>query len=242
MPDGSHQPPEIVTKVVASAVSIVVGLSNDRQITFQTGFEGDEPDAAVNERFDRIMRLADRQKARYQIPEIEEELFQHRETLANFVEDRDRLETNHVHDQAARQVQIDEMERLRSDERAKVRDEIDGTILKIQAKRQSEWEEGQAEHRRTGRMSPYKPAGLRKSNIEHCDQALATAKDHRELAMQAFEQDYDAKIEAVRAEIVKADAERQQALSNKALSIERYEAAIAEREAKLARCKALAEG
>lgn len=241
MPDGTRGI-EVVEKVFATATSITIGLSNDRQITFQSGFEGDETDAVVNARFDRMMAFADRQKARYQIPEIEEELFKHRETLANFIEDRDRIELEHTRAQAARSVEIKELERLRDPERKRVQGEIDATILKIQERRNEENAAGAEDWRRHGKAGLYKPAGARAANIKHCDEALAKAKEHRELALDMFEQDWDAKIAAVQAEINKADAERDQYLRNQQISIDRYKVAIAEREEKLARCKALLEG
>lgn len=233
-----HEEP--VTKVVASAVNIIVGLTNDRQMTFQTGFEGDETDEAVNERFDRIMRLADRQKAKYEIPEVEDELFKHRETLANFMEDKERVEASHIHDQAMRQETLDEMSRLREPELQKVKAEINATILQIQERKAAEIEAGQEEWRRTGKLAGYKPQGARKRNIELCDKALEEAEKHREQAVSLFSDDYDAKMAKVQAEYNKAENERSQTLANLGISIARYEDAIKEREAKLSKLRATA--
>lgn len=102
-----HEEEAPVEKVIATGVSIVVGLSNDRQMTFQSGFEGDETDAAVNARMDRFMRIADRLKARYELVTLEEELEMHLKTLAKFVEDFEAVEKRFEITQASRQVEIE---------------------------------------------------------------------------------------------------------------------------------------
>lgn len=100
-------PDEPVEKVVATAVSIVVGLTNDRQMTFQSGYEGDESDDAVFARLQRNMRFADRLKAIYEIPGLEEDLERHKLALERFQSDRDEIEERHKRAQAMRQVEID---------------------------------------------------------------------------------------------------------------------------------------
>lgn len=96
---------EVVEKVVASAVSIVVGLADDRQITFQTGYEGDETDAAINARLDRTMRFADRLKAIASLPTLELELERHETTIERFQADQTAIETRHEVAQAKRSVE-----------------------------------------------------------------------------------------------------------------------------------------
>lgn len=100
--------PEVVEKVVATAVSIVVGLADDRQITFQTGYEGDETDDAVNGRLDRTMRFANRLKAIYSLPNLEDELERHEKTIERFQADRDEIEKNLAVKQAMRSVELGE--------------------------------------------------------------------------------------------------------------------------------------
>jgi hypothetical protein len=99
---------ETVEKVVATGVSIVVGLADDRQITFQTGYEGDETDAAVNARLDRTMRFANRLKAVYSLPTLEDELDRHNKTIERFQEDRDAIEKQFAVRQAMRSVELGE--------------------------------------------------------------------------------------------------------------------------------------
>lgn len=102
---------EPVVKVIATGVSVVVGLANDRQMTFQSGFEGDELDGVVNERLDRLMRIADRLKARYEIPTLEDELELHERQYAQFLQDFTDVERRHEVEQAQRQVQLDVIRR-----------------------------------------------------------------------------------------------------------------------------------
>lgn len=242
MPEPRKLHPETIVKAYASAVSITVGLSNDRQITFQTGFESDEPEGHVNARFDRIMRLADRQKARYQIEEIEEELVKHQETLANFLEDLERRETAHVHEQAERRVVIDTMSGMRVQAKRDFQAEIDGTILKIQEARAEQYNAALEAFRAAGRKGSYVPAGQAKRNLGLIDKQIADAKDHRDRALEDFDVDYGGKLAEAEAEFNKAQGERDQWVANLNISIRRYEEAIEIRQAKLAKCKALAEG
>lgn len=242
MPEPHKLHPEPVNKVIATGVSVTVGLSNDRQITFQTGFEGDELDSAVNARFDRIMRLADRQKARYQIEEIEEELIKHRETLANFREQLEIRETAHVHEQAERRVVIDTMAGMRVQAKKDFQAEIDGTILKIQEARTEQYSAALEAFRAAGRKGSFVPSGSAGRNIELIDKQIEKAKEHRGEALADFDVDYGRKLAEAEAEFNKAQAERDQAVANLNISVRRYEEAIAERQTKLAKCKALAEG
>lgn len=80
---------ESVREVVATAVGFTVGLADDRQMQLQSGFSDDESDHVINARLDRVMRFADRQKARYEIvalrkelAELQQGLFQGEEALA----------------------------------------------------------------------------------------------------------------------------------------------------------------
>lgn len=98
-----HETP--VERVIASGVSIVVSLPEGRQISFTTGFEGDESDADVNARFDRIMRLADRQRARYELAELEEELKRHLLTNERMEKDQAAVESRYEVHRAQRVVE-----------------------------------------------------------------------------------------------------------------------------------------
>ena len=241
-PQRLHQEPEPVEKVIATGVSIVVGLTNDRQITFQTGFEGDETDAKVNERFDRIMRLADRQKAKYSLKEAVKELALREKALANFIFDKAAIEERHTREQAMRRETIDEMKRLRSDARDKCQAEIDGTILKIQEKRASIVGEAQAAHNRSGKLGVFKLVGVHERNAAACDQALETAKEHRTLALEQWDADYDAKIAEAEAEIARVQADRDQHATNLEETLKRHHEGVEATRADLNELQELAEG
>lgn len=151
-----HDAPAV--KVVASAYSIVVGLTNDRQITFQSGYEADESDEVVFARLQRNMRFADRLKANYELPTIEEELAKHVETLERFEDDMRRVENNHEIAQAKRQVELDEHMNLGA----------------------QEWE-------KSGKRGEYVPAGARARSIVLLKEALAKADAERSQNLEGLE-------------------------------------------------------
>ena len=241
-PQRLHREPEVVEKVIATGVSIVVGLTNDRQITFQTGFEGDETDEAVNRRFDRIMRLADRQKAKYSLKEAVKELALRETALANFIFDKAAIEERHTREQAIRRETIEEMKRLRSAAREKCQSEIDGTILKIQDKKAGIVAEAQETYRRSGKLGAFKLVGVHERNAAACDQALETAKEHRTLALEQFDADYDAKIADVEAEITRVQADRDQHATNLEETLKRHHEGVEATRADLTELQELAEG
>ena len=63
-----RQPGEPIS--VAVATGIVVGLTNNRQITFQTGHEGNEDPDTVFARYMGVMKIADRIQAVYEIGQL----------------------------------------------------------------------------------------------------------------------------------------------------------------------------
>ncbi len=229
-------------KNIATGVSLVVSLASDRQITFQTGFEGDEPDPVVNARLDRLCRFADRLKAKAEIPEIEADLRKQRETLAQFREDRARVGAEHEHQQALRQVELDERVKHREQARKEFQAGIDASILSMQQAKQKIWNAGAEEYARSGRLTAYMPRGAAASNLEKVDKAIAEASVHREKALADFDNDYQIGLDTAQGEIDKANAEREAAERSLNISIERYETAIASQEAHLAKCQELAGG
>jgi len=226
-------------KNVAVGFSLVVGLSDNSQITFQSGFEGDETDEAVNARIDRIVRIAHRQKALNQIPDVERDLAQQRATLAQFREDLERVNLDHDKQQAQRALEIEERVSARETERRKFEAEINTAILQMQEARQAQWNEGAMEHQRSGRASSYKPAGVRATNIAKIESAIEKAKENREGALEDFDRDYDARIQTARDEIERAEAEREQSLRSLNISVKHYQEAISASEEKLSKAQAL---
>jgi hypothetical protein len=65
--------PSPAVEVPAIGCSFTTNLGGDRQIVLQTHFAGDEDEAAINARIDRILRIGDRQKAKYDLEKVEAE-------------------------------------------------------------------------------------------------------------------------------------------------------------------------
>lgn len=231
-----------ITKVVASGVSIVVGISDDRQITFQSGFEGDESDAAVNERFDRMMRFADRLKAKYGIPKLEEQLRTRRETLANMQADWARLEGEHARAQAYRKVQLDEIAVQRAEEIHQAQNTVNTQILGAQEQKEAMRSAGQDEWRKRGKLGGYRPEGITATNMARQDQAIANFGKLRDDEVARLEKDFERQIKALEGEIHKADQERDLTLQNNAINLERHQTGIDGDAEELAKLKALLEG
>lgn len=231
-----------VVKVVASGVSIVVGLADDRQITFQTGFEGDEPDNVVNDRFDRLMRFADRQKARYELVKIRDDILKHQRALSQYREDRAAVDAQHEHQQALRRVELEERRKLRESERKRAEAEMNAEILKVQEVKSEQFNQGLEEFRREGRQGSYVPKGQRKANLEHIERQIDKLVQGRDAELAAFEERYDASLIAAQGEIDKADAERTVAIQGLERSILRYQEEIVLLETKLASCQEIVGG
>ena len=84
----------------AIGYSITANIDGNRRIVFQHFVAADEDDASVNANLDRIMGLVDRQRARYEIPGLAEELETLTNTMAQYEEDRarvDRIRQGHGH-------------------------------------------------------------------------------------------------------------------------------------------------
>lgn len=172
--------PEIVEKVVATGVSIGVGLADDRQITFQTGYEGDETDAAVNGRLDRTMRFANRLKAIYSLPALEEDLLKEEMALERFLQDRADIIERYENTQAQRTAELSALRR-----------------------------DAEARHASSDRRGGYKPEGATKRNMEiiakaTLDAEASHAQEH-EIATKNHERRLD-EIAMKRAKIAKAKA------------------------------------
>jgi hypothetical protein len=212
------------------------------QITFQSGFEGDETDAVVNERLDRLVALANRQKAIAEVPKLEDDVLKQRETLSQLHEDLERIEAGHVAQQKARRDQLDAQKASRARERKKHEASIDVMILEMQDVKQRMFNEGADEARSRGRMGAYKPQGVAKTNLDKVDHQIALAMDGREKEMEAWDVQFDEQLATAQAEIEKAESERDQAIAQIGVSIKRYEDAIAVSTEKLNKARAAAGG
>lgn len=211
-----HEQP--VEKVVATGFNLVINLAGERQITFQSGYEGDETDEAVYARIDRMMTIGDRYKARYSIPDIEADLAKQEETVANLLVDKARLDVEFEAAQAARFEEIE-----------KCRQAANGHILDISQSKSAAEKQGRDAHVASGRRGDYEPRGVLKVEIERYDIAMHAAAEARDKAIAGIQLDID-----------KAAAERERAEENQAISLERWSKAIQETKANLARMRQLA--
>lgn len=211
-----------VVKVVATALSLVVALADNRQITFQSGFEGDETDEVVNERLDRLMRLADRQKARYEIETVDEDIIKHKKALAQMLEDLESLEANHERQMAVRHVELEERKRIRPAEKQKMTDEMNAGLLDLSQRREALLEEGAAQYRAAGRQGRFKPTGALAANLEKFNIGITRMKEAMDKDLANFDENYDAQIAVAEAEIHKAEEERKAAVANLDRSIIRF--------------------
>ena len=88
MPDSRPAQPAI-------GYSITVDVAPGRQMVFQHFVGDDESDATVSQRIDRLMAFADRQRARYELPDIAEELLKMNDEIAQLEQDRAEAELRH---------------------------------------------------------------------------------------------------------------------------------------------------
>lgn len=231
-----------VQKVIATGLSIIVGLTNDRQMTFSSGYEGDEDDSSINARLDRMMRFADRLKARYEIGEIEKRLADNRKGLAQFKDHIRTAEDNRDRDLADFDVQIAELERLKPEERAKHAAEMDAKILRFQEMRKEHFNLALETHQTRGRSGSFVPRGQDKVNLDRIDLAIKQAGEAKDKDIEAWDVAYDRQIDAACAEREKRVETARQEVQSLTHTVDRHAELIAEDEAELAKRRAVAEG
>ena len=139
----------------AIGYSITANIDGNRQIVFQHFVAADEDDSSVNGNLDRIMSLVDRQRARYEIPGLQEELDTLTNTMAQYEEDRARVDLEYDKAMATLDVQIEEMA----------------------GKRKEFFDQGYEQHKSSGRQGSYKPQGMVKTNIARVENAIEQAKE-----------------------------------------------------------------
>ena len=231
-----------VQKVIATGLSLVVGLSDNQQITFQSGYEGDEDDSSIKARLDRMMLFASHLTARARIPDLKRQIAKHVSDAATFQELTDRAEKEHPHQIAARQVEIDEIKSLHDSEKAKFVADMDAEILKTQELRAEEFNAGLEEYRRSGRQGSYVPRGAREATLKRIDSAVARLIEARDAEIEAWEKRYADGIAAAEADLAKKEEERKQTIAGHQITIGRHQEAIEALEAELADCQATIDG
>ena len=109
--------PPVAREVVGTAVGLTVGLSDNRQMTLQSGYADDEPDHVINARLDRAMAFADRQRAKYEIVTLREEIETHQTARGRLAENLNVIDADTAKGLAQlADVQIEEVQRLKAEE------------------------------------------------------------------------------------------------------------------------------
>lgn len=152
---------EEVKTAPAIGYSMIANLPGDRQVTVQCFVAHDEPDDVVNARFDRIFRFIDRQKARYELQDFEEELPKLRETLAQFEEDFAAVDARFEKQQA----------------------EADLQILELNKKAEEIEANARSAHNIAGRRGSFKLVGADESNVRNIRSGIEQIKLGKEKAV-----------------------------------------------------------
>lgn len=131
-------------KLPAVGVSVTMNLGDNRQIVLQTFFPQEAPLAEKNKVADMLLRVGDRQKARYEIVDLRKELDQHITALARFEDDLASVEERHEKEVAKKNIEL----------------------LEINEAVANETKSGYEDHVRSGRRDAYTPRGHRAANID----------------------------------------------------------------------------
>ncbi len=178
----------VMPEVVGTAVGLTIRITDDCQMTFQSGFAEDETDEVVNARLDRLQAFAGRQHAIANIPLKENTRRDLLKQIMQYEADRTHVETDLVDANKSLDHQV-----------LALREKIDETLRA-----------GEEEYRRGGRLSAYKPRGPAAANIERFEQQIRTTiegKDKNAAERDKALQDIDAAIEHRRKHLALVDAE-----------------------------------
>lgn len=182
-----------MTAAAAPAIgySIVANLGGDRQMTVQCFVGEDEADSVVHERIDRVFRVVDRQKAKYELVDFRKELDSNRKQLAQMQADVSRLDVDHAKAQAELDVQITET----ADQK---RDAIADAAEK---------------HRASGRQGNFSPGGNVTSRFDTVTAQLKAAKDKNDAERNVALAQYEVNLKRWQEEIARVEgliAEREE--------------------------------
>ena len=111
-------PPPIPAPAIG--YSILCNLDGSHQLTVQCFAGEDETDEVVNAKVDRIFRVVDRQKARYDIETIKDDLDVHEKALANLLIGLGKADLDFDRGQAQLDIQIGECKQMIEAARTKV--------------------------------------------------------------------------------------------------------------------------
>lgn len=182
---------EVIKEVVGTSFAVAATTGDGQQITFQSGFADDEDDETVNTRIDRLMRIVARQRALGEAPALHKERAKLAGQKDQTIQDEMAVDSAYQTNMASLDTQI-------------------GGLLKLQ---QDTFDEGYAEHTKSGRQGRYTPNGARKQQLAACVSDIA-------------------KMEA---EKTRAANEREESIKRRAVFHQQLDAAIAEIDEALAK-------
>lgn len=233
---------EPVVKAYATMFQIVIGLSDNRQISFNSGFESDEDDAAVNARMDRIMRIADRQRAKYEIPELLKDIAKRQEVIDNLTEDRKRVDEQYEKDMASMGASMAELERRCTADVEASNAEANARILEVRGRAEKIRDEAQDDWQKRGNLGAYKPQGTAKAALLNHEEAEKEIGRMRDEEAKRIEKDIDAAIVQLASDISKAHETRKQWVDNNDYTFKRHQEGLAAVEEALADARMTAGG
>jgi hypothetical protein len=231
-----------ISKVIATGLNVVIGISNDRQISFQSGYEGDEADASIMARLDRMFMFADKLKARYEIEDLEEQIRKNAAERAKFEDHIRTSVTNTEHALAMFDVEIEEMKGRREAERARKLAEMNAEIVAMQEMRGEHFQNGLAAFRKAGRQGSYLPRGADKANLDRIDLGIERAGEARDMVLAQWDADYDAAMAKNAVAREKRENEGRQEVQGLENTVARYTELITEDEGRLAKRRSVLEG
>lgn len=150
-------PPAIIP-APALGYSITANLGGNTQIVVQCFAGEDEPDKVVNGKIDRVMRVIDRQRAKYEIVELREALETHERAVERA---RDNL-------------------RILDADTDKALAQFDVQILETQKGKEGVRQTWYNSQVNTGRSGSAKPGGSTKSTLDAHDNAIKSYQEQKE--------------------------------------------------------------
>jgi hypothetical protein len=139
----------------AIGYSIVSNLGGDRQMTVQCFVGEDEAEEVINSRIDKVFKVLDRQKAKYDLDKLESEFEELGRHLHNFIKGLAMAEQTARHQVAVLNVKLGEQQMARRDV----------------------YEEGYQKHLSQGRKGTFVPGGALQSRLNGMDIDIQKTKD-----------------------------------------------------------------
>lgn len=145
----------IVEKAAAIGVSVTCNLGGTRQVVLQTFYPQDAPPKELHAALDSLMSLADRQEAKYSLPDLYEELEKHEAAVRNLQADVARVDEQFFARMAT----------------------LEAEYVKHMAEADRIFQEGYDIHVNEGKQGEYKPQGNRQQAFKVTGAAAAKVKE-----------------------------------------------------------------